>query len=72
MGATGEPESWADGYGGRHDAQARTRPCAARARERAATRLRMTLGAGQIAIRAPPITIRPPIQIHITSGETMK
>ena len=30
------------------------------------------LGAGQIAIRAPPTTIRPPIQIHITSGEAIR
>ncbi len=37
-----------------------------------ATRRRTTLGAGQIAIRAPPTTIRPPSQIHITSGETIR
>ncbi len=52
--------------------QARARPRRARARERTLTRRRTTLGAGQIAISPPPKLIRPPIQIHITSGETRK
>ena len=63
-----------DGHVGRARgaAQARARPAHARARARAAARRRTVLGAGHIAIRPPPKTIRPPIQIHITSGETMK
>ena len=47
-------------------------PYLKRSRERTAARRRSALGAGQIAISPPPMTVRPPIQIHITSGETMK